>query len=484
MICHRWTCLSNYTYHKWQQSLIQMGHLVCLSLLVQFAYAQDTIDYDFHYEAGSKKITISIEFDATPAGTVNFVIPASGPGTYELTSYVDFVEYVVAYTPDGQMIPGTRGRGSFFVFDEGEDMISRIHYTVDVDLMESSLLGAFASSKRREDYLGVLGYSVFGFLEGLEHLPVLINITTSENWPVFSTLDPSMNRNLGSDQYVAENFALLADAQYLLGPGVEIGLVENSPIPLFVAAYSEVTIDMKEIGRRLLLSLEGLEEYFGYIPMPHYTGCFEFLIPKSPRHSYGFSMEHLNSLTMSLDTSRAIKEYDPNARIGGIVHHMAHSYIPLRSYGEGYRPFEWQTAPLIETIWLNEGFIWYVMSHGILGAESMVFYERIVDSAPDYIKEKSLRELSLLGSTQYSNDFRIGRNLYSRGALLARDLDLMIQEQTNGQKSFKDALLALLHWTEENKRAFQYDEIQSIISNAIQVDISEVWNQWQKAPKD
>jgi len=99
-----------------------------------------------------------------------------------------------------------------------------------------------------------------------------------------------------------------------------------------------------------LLALEGLSEYFGYTPMPHYTMCYEFLKPLPDRHDYGFNMEHLNSMTASMSTLNAILDYNPKAKIGSIVHHIGHSWIPLRSYDKGYRPFEWQTAPLIETI--------------------------------------------------------------------------------------------------------------------------------------
>ena len=350
--------------------------------------------------------------------------------------------------------------------------------------METNLLGGFASSKLRDNYLGILGYSVFGFVEGFENKPVVLEIKTSLDWPIFSTLRPSTERKYGEESYTVENFALLADAQYLLGSAVQVFQVKESKIPLFVATYSETPISIEEIGRRGSLSLDGLGKYFGYIPMPYYTMCYEFLTPFSERHEYGFSMEHMNSMTASLDTSRAIVEYNPNARIGGIVHHMGHSWLPLRSYGSGYRPFEWQTAPLIETIWLNEGFIWYVSYYNVLNDKAILdFFNETIDNAPDYIKKKSLKDLSLLGSTQYSLDFRIGKNLFSRGALLAYDLDEFIQKETNGQKSFKNAILGLLKWTEANKRAFEYDEIESIMSEATGVDLHHIWEKWQKPMK-
>lgn len=455
---------------------LQFLTILCFNL----SFGQSEIVYTLNHITNSDTIEIVLEFDALATNAVKLVMPRSGPGTYEITNYLSFVDNVKGYSISGDVLNGIIGDGSFFTFEEKEESLKKISYEVNVKKMELSLLGGFASSKIRENYLGILGYSVFGFLEGFENRTIVIDINTNKGWPIFSTLKPSIERKKGSDSYETENFALLADAQFLLGNAVQIFQVKASKIPLFVAAYAETPISLEEIGRRGLLSLNGLADYFGYIPMPNYTMCYEFLNPISEMHSYGFSMEHLNSMTSSFSISRAILQYEENASIGGIVHHMGHSWIPLRSYGTGYRPFEWQTAPIIETIWLNEGFVWYVSFYHILDNKRILnFFKKTLKEAPDYIKQKSLKELSILGSTQYSLDFRIGKNLFSRGALLAHDLDIFIQKETEGKKSFKDAILGLLKWTENNKRAFKYNEIELIMSEATGIDLSNVWSKWQ-----
>ncbi len=458
-------------------------------ILIPFSYAigqiETEVKYTLKHTLNTNTIEISIQFDSISSNTTKMVIPRSAPGTYELTNYISFVKNVKGYTTSNKVLKGIIGDGSFFIFEEKDEYLKSLSYEVDIKKMETDLLGGYASSKIRENYLGILGYSVFGFVEGLENSPIILEINTLKDWPIFSTLLPSIDRKFGTNKYYVENFNSLADAQYLLGNGVLIFNVKEAQIPLFVATYSETSIDMEEIGRRGLLALNGLFEYFGYIPMPHYTMCYEFLTPLSDRHDYGFNMEHMNSMTASLDTSQAISNYNPNAKIGSIVHHMGHSWIPLRSYGIGYRPFEWQTAPLIDTIWLNEGFIWYISYYSILDNKNILtLFSKTLENAPTYIQKKSLKELSLLGSTQYSMDFRIGRNLFSRGALLAHELNLKILSSTNSQKSFKDALLGLLKWTEINKRPFKYDEIETIISEAVGVDISDIWNKWQKPLKE
>lgn len=443
--------------------------------------AQQKIGYLLNQQTDLDKLTIQITFDALSASDANLVIPRSAPGTYILTNYKAFVGDVVGYTTTGKELQGMIGDGSFFTFGESNDLLNKVSYTVDIQKMEMDLLDASTSSKAREDYLGLLGYSVFGFIEGLETEPINITINTDPSWPVFSTLRPDTNRKFGTDSYEAENYAELVDAQYLLGKGVQVIRVEEAQIPLYVAAYAATTDNLEGIGNTGLSSLQKLADYFGYVPMPHYTLVYEFLKPISARHDYGFNMEHLNSMTAHRDITQ---EYTPNRDLGSIIHHMGHSWIPLRSWGEGYRPFAWQVAPLIETIWLNEGFIWYVTFQSILQDETRLnWWKSNMDNAPDFIKTKTLKELSLLGSTQYASDFRIGKNLFSRGALMAHDLDDYIQKQTNGKKSFKEAILGLLNWSKENQRAFKYNEIEPIMSEATGVDLSSVWNKWQNAPE-
>ncbi len=456
--------------------------IIILLISCTAIYAQQPVHYLLEYYTGDNFLTVTIQVPPATE-TSSLVIPRSGPGTYSMTNYAAFVENVNVTDPDGTVHPLEKGMGSYF--DIESEQITAVNYQVNLKRMEEILTDGSVTSKLRENYLGILGYSVFGFVDGLQDRSVELTVRTSSNWQIFSTLAPTDDRPMAQTSFVAPSFAELADAQYLLGNDVNVLKVEDAPIPLFVAAYAEVPVDMNEIGRRVLLSLNGLAEFYGYIPMPHYTAVFEVIIPPTPQHEYGFWMEHMNSMTGAVDTSGAITAYEENPRLGGIVHHIGHSWVPLRSYGTGYRPFEWQVAPLIETIWLNEGFTWYISFYYVLNNKNILnFFRNSMESAPDYIDNLSLRELSLLGSTQYAEDFRIGRNLFSRGALLAHDIDMEIQEKTNGEKSFRDVMLGLLQWTRENKRPFEYEEIEPIMSSAVDVDLSAIWAKWQLPPAD
>jgi len=459
--------------------------LMGLLLISNAAFAQQPVHYLLEYYSGDDFLTVSIQVpEDAREQTATLIIPRSAPGTYSLADYSAFVEDVSGTDADGEAIEGERGEGSYFTFASDGRPVTAISYRVDIRRMESVLTDGSATSKVRDNYLGLLGYSVFGFADGMVNRPVKLEVRSSADWPIFSTLSPQVGPPSERAEFTAGSFAELADAQYLLGRDLQVAEVDDAPIPLFIAVYSEADTDVAEIGRRALLSLNGLARYFGYVPMPHYTVVLEYLEPPSPQHQYGFWMEHLNSMTGTNEAVNAIKGYEEDPRIGGIVHHMAHSWVPLRSYGEGYRPFEWQVAPLIETIWLNEGFVWYVSYYNVLDNKKVLdFFRQTTASAPEFIKAMSLKDLSRLGSTQYGEDFRIGMNLFSRGALMAHDMDMEIQEKTGGSRSFRDVMLGLLHWTETHQRAFAYDEIEPIMSESAGVDLSATWKRWQEPPR-
>jgi predicted metalloprotease with PDZ domain len=452
--------------------------LIFFSLIsLNFFGQNDVLKYTLLHVENSDFVKVSIEFDSIHTNASYLQIPRSAPGTYEITEYPNFIEDVTALTLNNERIKGRRGQGSIFFFKEATH-ISKIEYKVNIVKMENELKGGFASSKLRDQYLGILGYSVFGTIPNLKNQPIELTISSDAQWPIFTTFNPTQQFT-NETTITVDNYAMLADAQYLLGNDVQIFNVEDAEIPLIIAVYAEDDINIEEIGRRALLSLQGLSNYFGYVPMPHYTLCYEFLKPYSDEHSYGFSMEHMNSMTASLPIQSTIIDYDPNANINSVIHHMGHSWIPLRSYGKGYRPFDWAAAPIIETIWLNEGFIWYVMSIITNQPDVIHYFERTIKYAPKYIQEKSLNELSQLGSTQYSGDFNIGKNLFSRGALMAKEMDDAIRKATYNKRSFKDALLGLLKWTEKHNRGYNYDEIEPILSTSIETNLSAIWNKWQ-----
>ena len=465
--------------------------LIALLNLNINAGADDAISYHCHYgKPGDNSVQINLKLPEKSQGPLTFIMPRAIPMGYANVQYDRFIENLEPFSDKGDSLKVERQEGPRWKIGQAGETVSRIEYKIDIARMEKEIHSAADASKLRAGYAGLLGYSIFGYVEGLEEKPLRLQIDAPDGWPVFTTLSPRAPPAVRTASAEAPNFYALADSQIMMGPDLRVRRFESA-VPLYAVVYAETEIEIEVLGRIASDALSKVVAYFGSAPFPHYTIHQEYLRPVSASHEYGFSMEHLNSGTFFMGVDRALTaRASPDVQRGvflNFVHHMAHSWIPKRSYGEGYFPFNWELAPVIDTIWLSEGFIRYV-SIEITGeqlADPDAYRKSVLDSfrryvkeSPAFIRKMSLAELSRTGSTVYSEDFRIGRNLFMRGALMAADIDERIREQTKGKKRFRDLLRYLTAWSASERRAFRTEELPAIFKKAAGVDVEAVIREW------
>ncbi len=442
--------------------------------------------------AGDTSVAVSLTLPASANGPVTLVIPRAVPMGYSQQLYDRYVTDVTARAEGDAAVPVGREDGPRWRIGSPGGGVRQVAYRVDLARMEREILGAADSSRARPGYVGLLGYSVFGYVEGWETRPVRLEVAAPNDWPVFATLAPSAPPARARAAGFAADFYALADSQVAMGPALEV-LRVDSYVPLFLTAYAEGPVDLPFTGSLVARAMDALVSYFGSAPFPHYTAHLELLKPLSPDHGYGFSMEHLSSshYFLAADAGVTPRSPEPQRRrvLFNFAHHIAHSWIPKRAYGEGYFPFSWEIAPLIDTIWLSEGFARYIAMEAVAdampGAEGIAYKKVTLDSLrgtlagmPAFIREMPLLELSRIASTRYSEDFRTGRTLFARGALLAAELDERIREKSAGRKRLRDAFRFLMDWSARNKRAFRIDELPDRVREATGVETREIWERW------
>jgi predicted metalloprotease with PDZ domain len=493
------------------------GLAVCLIVLglvlipaAAKAADQPKLTYRLTYSLETPSLVhISIQLPQSAATRpLTLIVPRSVPSNYAQRPYDPFVSDVKAFSesaphaPKSDIVPVERDefgpRWTIGNRTSPPTAITRIDYDVDVAKMEHDILFSSDTSKIREGYVGLLGYSIFAFIEGRENLPIQLEIQAPANWPVFSTLSPQVPAATTTFTAQATDYYALADSQITLGPKIQIAkrAAGSSDAPtLFVSLYTERDADISLESSLARDALDKVTAYFGSAPFSHYTAVIEYLKPLPPPHEYNFSMEHLESGTFFLDIDHAVTASSPASQKEGnrfnYAHHIAHAWIPKRCYGTGYLPFNWEMTPVIDTIWFNEGFGRYVAIAAladVLPKDEAATYRTarldrlrgIVADAPDFIQRMSLDELSREGSFLYGDDFRVGMSLFSRGALIAAEMDDRIRAQTSGEKSLRDALRYLMAWTAQNRRAFRTDELPEIFRQATGVDTASILKSWMQ----
>jgi len=459
---------------------------VCLVVLASAVAGRRAQGSVVHYRllygpAGSTTVQVQIDLpDRAPAQGL-LVIPRAVPMGYGEEPYDRFASNVRAFDSRGHALEVARAEGPRWRVGPA----ARIEYRMDLAQMEQEIVDATDSSRVRPGFVSVLGYSVFGYIEGEEDRPIELRIEAPEGWQTFSTLAPA------GGPLRAENFYALADAQLLMGPALHVAPVNyprEKDAPLTLAYYSEAAVDPARLARLSGEAMAAVQQYFdggGPPPFPHYTVFLEFLKPLSKEHSYGFGMEHLESFHSAMAAADADPAKFPDARLRfHLAHHMAHAWIPKRCYGEGYYPFTWDAAPKIDTIWFSEGFAQYAAIAALAASEEerrqMVErrFESVLREAAPELRRLPLRELSLRASTEYARDFRVGQLTFARGGLMAAEMDDRIRRETHGAKSLRDALRALVAWTAQNHRAFRVEELPQRFREATGVETGGILQHW------
>ena len=457
--------------------------------------AQAPLTYRVQYfTPGDCCIRVQINFTDALKTPVALVMPRAYPGGYQQILYDTYVENVAAFDVSGKALAMVRAKdGPRWNVGSPGETVSRIEYSVDVTRMETQLLSSDQTSKVRRGYVGLLGYSALAFVEGFEGCPVQLVVNGPAGWPVLSTLAPHVPAEVANTTVSAPDYYALADSQILMGPELQLRRFEGK-IPLVLAMYSEAATNADAQGDLAHRALDAVQAYFGDTPIRQYTVQLEFFKPVAG-HQYDFSQEHVDSGTFSFSTGWRLDAPftgKPEAlMLGNYAHHIAHSWIPKRAYGVGYRPFTWELTPVIDTIWFNEGFGRYASIEAVVAqlppAEAAKFRDaelswmrQILDDAPPFIKKMSLETLSREASFLYAVDFRLGKNIFSRGALMAAEMDDRIRTKTSGQKSLRDAIRALLAWSDKNHCAFQVEEMMRIFQDSTGVDLRDILKRWQQ----
>lgn len=160
----------------------------------------------------------------------------------------------------------------------------------------------------------------------------------------------------------------------------------------------------------------------------NFSVLIEFVQPKILGQTHGFSLEHLNSVSMNLLCNETLPSNSSEEIVMfsmyNIAHHFMHCFIPKRSFFTGFRPFPFELAPIVDSIWFAEGWAQYLALNAIspLSTKPKKYHEcmmnerfkLVLNESPNLIKQMSLTYLSQIASTQYSLDFRIGGASFSR----------------------------------------------------------------------
>ena len=425
-------------------------------ITLNFVSFSQTVSYQLSMqEPHTHYFHVAIDLAGFSEDSLDIKMPVWAPGSYLVREFSKSVENFTTGNVRSKMI----NKNTWRVFPKGKPLT--ISY--DVYAFEMSVRTSFLDANH--GYIN--GTSMFMYIDGKKELPSTLEITPPNNWKKVSTSLKKTSDNLF--KYNAPNYDILVDSPIEIGNQLEFDF-DASGARHKVAMYGKGNFDVELLKTDMAKIVESCTEVFGENPNKDYV----FIIHNLTNGSGG--LEHLSSTTLQVNRWG----YEQGRKYEGFLSLVAHEYFHLwnvkRIRPITLGPFDYDSENYTNLLWLCEGFTSYydellLKRAGYYNSEKYLHKLANTISRVENQPGNKVQPVTEASFHAWIKAYRPNENsknttisYYPKGALLANALDLIILENTNGEKNLDDVLRAL--WNEYYKklnRGFTDNEFQDVV---------------------
>ncbi len=404
------------------------------------------------------KLNVTLEPGTITSDLVTFYIPETVPGTYSDDDYGKYVEQVEAFTSKGELLPVERTSDNTWNIQKATTLAS-IHYVVsdtyDIEGEHDIFSPSGTNFKKGQQYMLNL-HALVGYIKNQEDLVYTIDINRSEKMEASTSLPIQTNENYTPtvfenqktvDSYIAQRYFEVIDNPIMYNiPNKEVFDIGGITIELSVYSPSG-TVKASDLKPNIEKMMEAQKAYLGAMNTTDKYTILLYLSTVSPDDAQGFgALEHHTSTVVVLPESMPQEAMDA-AMIDVVAHEFFHIVTPLNLHSAEIHKFRYNDPKMSQHLWMYEGITEYFAQHfqvqqGLINAPD--FYNTLTEKiarAKSYDDTMSFTEMSAnVLEEPYASSYG---NVYQKGALIGMCLDILLRENSNGEKGVLDLMRAL-----------------------------------------
>jgi len=386
-------------------------------------------------------VDIDIVARQVETASLNFVIPAWGPGRYAIYDFAKNVQEFSAAGADERPLPWIKLDKQTWRVDTSQGgKTIHVHYRV----FANDLTGSF--SQVDSVHANLNGASVFMYVDEHKPDPITLRIEAPGEWKVISGFSASPTERM----FRARNYDLLVDTPLEISGDCSLDQFQEQGKSLEVAVHTYNDDD--DDRSRLLAGLKKLVHVeMAAMPPPdlqQYLFIFHFV----PDLSMGDGMEHLNSTQIIIQGS--VRDSTQEA-LETAAHEFFHLWNVKRLRPAALGPFDYTRENYSRSLWFAEGITTYygylfLLQSGLWTREE--FLRHLANEIYTLEREPGNKLMSAESSSfnawffdrspqmQETNFSNTTISYYNKGAILAMLLDLEVRSRTHGRKSLLDIM--------------------------------------------
>ena len=387
-------------------------------------------------------------------------MPVWAPGSYLVREFARHVEGFQAKAGGQNLRTEKINKNTWRVYHpKAKDFT--VHYSVYA--YELSVRTSFLDAAHGY----VNGTSVFMYPADSKQLASTLEVRPATGWTQVST---SLKPAGGQFTFTSSNYDELADSPIEIGTHKVMSFEANGT-PHTVAMFGNAKYDEAKLLADMKRVCEEAHRVVGQNPLDRYV----FIVHNIERGTGG--LEHLYSTTLSTSRNAYSTEAGYKGFLGLVAHEYFHLWNVKRIRPIALGPFDYDNENYTHMLWVSEGGTSYfgdkiVQRAGFVSPEEYLGNTSTsitrVENTPGN-KVQSAAESSfdawIKGYRPNENSANTGISYYDKGELIGAMLDLLIINETKGQKQLDDVMRYLYdQYYKKEGRGFTDEEYQAAVA--------------------
>lgn len=396
------------------------------------------------------KVPVTINPGRFTSETVTYRLPRVVQGTYSVSDFGKYIDDMKALDYDGNELAVTKVDTNTWTIENASKLDKLTYYVNDTfDIESSGGIGGEnpfspAGTNIEEDNYVLNLHGFIGYFDSLKNNQYALDVTAPATFVRTSALQDrgmksSPDGRAITSSYFAERYFDITDNPMMYGKlDVEEFMVGDIKIVLSVYSPNKVhtAASQKETVYKMM---QAQKEYLGDVNSTARYDIYLYLSDGSETAPKGMgALEHHTSTVVVLPESSS-KEGLASSIIDVVAHEFFHIVTPLSVHSEDVHYFDYNQPTFSKHLWMYEGVTEYFAQHfqvyqGLV--EPNEFYNTIMSKIAtsknlDDAMSFTIMSENVLEEPYASNYY----NVYMKGALIGMCIDILMREESDGNRS-------------------------------------------------
>tara|TARA_R110002124_G_scaffold194919_2_gene361966 strand:+ start:5157 stop:7052 length:1896 start_codon:yes stop_codon:yes gene_type:complete len=393
------------------------------------------------------RVWVEIDPGMFSQDTVTYRIPRVVPGTYDISDFGSFAEGFVAYNYSGAEVSFSHPNENTWIIPDAKKLDKLGYYvndTFDIENTDKATPFSPSGTNIEEDNFVLNLHGFIGYFEELKDNSYRLAVTAPTGMKKSSALPIGSSTIQDGDSTVVDNYTAaryfdITDNPMFYGD-LDIEEFQVGDIKIVLSVYSPNGVhSASTIKETVFEMMQAQKAYLGDMNSTPRYDIYLYLSEGNETSPRGFgALEHQTSTVVVLPEQMQDAQLS-QTMIDVVSHEFFHIVTPLSVHSEDVHYFDYYQPTFSKHLWMYEGVTEYFASHFQVYEDLQPreeFYTKIQDKiASSYTMDDSMSftvmSENVIDEPYASNYY----NVYQKGALIGMSIDILMREESNGERS-------------------------------------------------